>query len=57
METKGENPNSLATKAGIPRVTLLRKLAASSPFNVDELEAISGVLEVPASELVRTDAA
>lgn len=57
MEAKGENPNSLAMKTGIPRVTLLRKLSGTSAFNVDELDALAEALGVAASSLVRKDAA
>lgn len=57
MEAKGENPNSLATKTGIPRVTLLRKLSGTSAFNVDELDALAEALGVAASSLVRKGAA
>jgi hypothetical protein len=57
MEATGENPNSLAMKAGVPRVTLLRKLDCAAAFNVDELDAIADVLGTTAEELVRKDAA
>lgn len=57
MEQKGENPNSLATKARIPRVTLIRKLDGGGVFNVEELDAIAGVLGVRISDLVSESAA
>jgi hypothetical protein len=53
MEAKGENPNSLATKTHIPRVTILRKLDCAAPWNVDELDAIGDVLDTTAEDLVR----
>ena len=55
MEAKGENPNSLATKTGIPRVTILRKLDSAAAWNIDELDAIGSVLEIAPEELVRKD--
>ena len=55
MEAKGENPNSLATKTLIPRVTILRKLEGAAAFNIDELDAIGAVLDVAPEELVRKD--
>lgn len=57
MEAKGENPNSLATKTLIPRVTIIRKLEGGAAFNVDELDAIATVLGTTAEDLVRKDAA
>lgn len=55
MEAKGENPNSLATKTHIPRVTILRKLDGAAAFNIDELDAIGEVLGTTAGDLVRKD--
>jgi len=57
MEAKGENPNSLATKTRIPRVTILRKLDCGAAFNVDELDAIGAALGTTAEDLVRKDGA
>lgn len=57
MEAKGENPNSLAAKTRIPRVTILRKLDCAAAFNVDELDAIAIALGTTAEHLVRKDAA
>ena len=57
MEAKGENPNSLATKTRIPRVTILRKLDCAAAFNIDELDAIGQVLDTTAEDLVRKDGA
>ena len=57
METSGENPFSLASKTLIPRVTLIRKLGGAAAFNVDELDALAGVLGTSVCEFVRDVAA
>lgn len=57
MEATGENPNSLAMKSGVPRVTILRKLDCAAAFNIDELDAMATVLGTTAEDLVRKDAA
>lgn len=53
MEERGKSQLALSEATGIPRTTLLRRLAGLSPFTVSELEAIAGYLGVSASDLVQ----
>lgn len=50
MHLNGENPNSLARGARIPRVTLLRRLDGTTPFKVDELGRIARHLNTTADQ-------
>jgi len=52
MVTGGETQLGLSAKTGIPRTTLARRLAGSSPFTVAELAAIADVLGIPVVSLV-----
>lgn len=52
MQTAGENPHSLALKAGIARPTLLRRLDGVTPFTVDELDRIALTLGVTAASFL-----
>lgn len=44
---------ALAEQSGIPRVTLRRRLAAQSPFTVQELADIGEVLGVSALDILK----
>ena len=52
MVAGGETQLGLSEKTGIPRTTLARRLAGSSPFTVAELAAIADVLDIPVVSLV-----
>lgn len=52
MVAGGETQLGLSEKTGIPRTTLARRLAGSSPFTVAELAAIADVLGIPVISLV-----
>lgn len=55
MERAGVSATRLAGDTGIAKVTLLRRLAGS-PFQVDELHAVSLALGVPIRDLVEEQA-
>lgn len=55
MERAGVSATRLAGETGIAKVTLLRRLAGS-PFQVDELHAVSLALGVPIRDLVEEQA-
>lgn len=46
MDAKGLSVYALARDAGIPRVTLMRRLAKPETFTVSELAAIAVVLDL-----------
>lgn len=52
IEAAGETKLGIAEKTHIPRTTLLRRLAGVTPFYVDELHAIAGVLGVSVVDLL-----
>jgi len=45
MEAKGVSISGLSEKAGIPRVTLQRRLAKPDSFTIGELDAIASALD------------
>lgn len=57
MTRADENPHSLARATGIPRVTLIRRLKAQSPFTVLELDAIARHLGTTADTFFKAEAA
>jgi len=52
IKAAGENPHSVALATGIPRVTLLRRLDGTVPFNTRELGRIAAHFNVPVVELI-----
>jgi transcriptional regulator with XRE-family HTH domain len=57
MEAAGLSQLGLSEKTGIARATLIRRLTGRSPFQVDELEAIAGVLGISVGDLLPGEAA
>lgn len=49
----GRSQSSLAEQSGIPRVTLRRRLAAQSPFTVQELADIGDALNVSVVDIIK----
>jgi len=57
IASAGENSKSIARATGIPRTTLLRRLAGDAPgFTVAELDAISSHLNVPLESFLKVAA-
>lgn len=53
----GTDPTRLAMAAGIPRSTLLHRLAGHYPFDVEQLDKIANALGVDVWTFVERDAA
>lgn len=52
MAAAGHTTRSISVEAGIPRVTLQRRLRGVSPFLISELGRIAKVLGVKTSDLL-----
>jgi transcriptional regulator with XRE-family HTH domain len=52
LADRGISGRELSRLTGIPQKTLAGKLADRTPFDLDDLQAIAGVLEHSASDLV-----
>jgi len=52
LEERGISGRELARRTGIPSRTIAHKLADRTPFDVDDLQAIAGVLEVDVTDLL-----
>ena len=52
LARRGFSAADLADATGITRATLRRRLAGESPFNFDELAAVSAHLELPLAVIV-----
>lgn len=57
IERNGTSIVWLCSETGIARVTMHRRLAGQSPFNLGEIDRIATALRVPASDLLRETAA
>lgn len=52
MEQAGESAKHLAEVTLIPRTTLVRRLAGTSPFTIPELERIASVLGTTVTQIL-----
>jgi transcriptional regulator with XRE-family HTH domain len=52
LDERGISGRELARRTGIPSRTVAHKLADRTPFDVDDLQSIAGVLEVDVTELL-----
>lgn len=52
MERVGESAKHLAEVTLIPRTTLVRRLAGTSPFTIPELERIASVLGTTVTQIL-----
>lgn len=52
LDERSMSGRELARRTGIPPRTVAAKLADRSPFDVDDLQVIAGVLEVDVTDLL-----
>jgi len=52
MERADESVKHLAEVTFIPRTTLLRRLAGTSPFTIPELERVAAVLDTSVAQIL-----
>lgn len=57
IDSAGQTQVSISEATGIPRTTLIRRLAGHSPFTIAELGRIAEVLDVEVDDLLRKTAA
>lgn len=57
MARAGKNQQDIASHLGISQQSVSRRMSGSTPFTIDELAAIAGLLGVRLTELVREVAA
>jgi transcriptional regulator with XRE-family HTH domain len=52
LDERGMSGRDLARRTGIPQSSIAKKLADKHPFDVDDLQAVAGVLEVDVTDLL-----
>lgn len=52
LDERGLSGRELARRTGIPQSSIAKKLNDRHPFDVDDLQAIAGVLEVDVTDLL-----
>jgi transcriptional regulator with XRE-family HTH domain len=52
LDDRGMSGRELSRLTGIPQSSIAKKLADRHPFDVDDLQAIAGVLEVDVTDLL-----
>lgn len=52
LEERGMSGNALAKATGIPQTSISGKLRGVSPFDLDDLQAICGALDVDVTDLL-----